>query len=582
MNTQLANFAEQKVLIANRGEIAVRIIRCCQDLGARAIAVYAEADINSQHVQLADEAYALHGRSANESYLDIDKIIALAERSGATMVHPGYGFLSERREFADRVQQAGLIWVGPNPETIDILGDKVQARQLAQSVGAPLAQGTDHPVETVQEVIDFAQQVGPPIAIKAAFGGGGRGLKVAWDIATIGELYESAVREAEAAFGRGECFVEQYLSNPRHIEVQILADKFGKVVVLGTRDCSLQRRNQKLVEEAPAPFINEEQRQQFYQAAIDICGKAKYVGAATVEFLLSADHTIAFLEVNTRLQVEHPISEEVTGIDIVEQQMRIALGEPLTLPTYPPLRGHAFEFRINAEDPARGFLPTPGVIQQFNVPTGPGIRIDSGVVAGSNVPGEFDSLLAKLIVYGATREQALCRARRALREFKITGVASVLPFHQAIVNSEAFHQNFSVHTRWIETQSELQLTAQPPVRAKNNAPLEHFCVEIDGQQHDLGLPTALFKCLSIGAEVDEARVDPALSKPDNQVVSPMAGMLHSWSVTDGDWVEADQVIGIVEAMKMELQLIAPRSGYFKAQQPAGAMLQAEQVLATLE
>ncbi|NHT75879.1 ATP-grasp domain-containing protein, partial [Rhizobiaceae bacterium CRRU44] len=438
----------KKVLIANRGEIAVRIIRACRDYGVGSVAVYADCDIDALHVRLADEAYGLDGDRPADSYLDIDKLIAIAKRSGADAVHPGYGFLSERAEFARAVQEAGLIWIGPDPEVIEALGDKVQARRIATSVGAPLVAGSDGPVETAAEVIAFADAHGLPVAIKAAHGGGGRGLKVAWKREEIADLYESAVREATAAFGRGECFLERFLDRPRHIEAQVLADRHGHVVVLGTRDCSLQRRNQKLVEEAPAPFLSDAQRDEIHQSAAKICKAAGYTGAGTVEFLLGVDGTISFLEVNTRLQVEHPVTEETTGIDLVVEQLRIADGLPLAFTEPPEPRGHSIEFRINAEDPGRGFLPTPGVITEFSPPSGPGIRLDSGVVTGSTVPGTFDSLTSKLIVTGANREQALARARRALAEFRIEGIATVLPFHRAAIDTADFRGDagFKVHT----------------------------------------------------------------------------------------------------------------------------------------
>ena len=474
----------KKVLIANRGEIAVRIARACRDYGVTSVAVYANADIDALHVRHADEAYALDGERPADTYLNIDKLLAIAKRAGADAVHPGYGFLSERADFARAVQGAGLIWIGPNPETIDVLGDKVEARKLAQQVGAPLVAGTPGPVQSAAEVLAFAEQHGLPIAIKAAFGGGGRGMKVAWRMDEVAELYASAVREAEAAFGRGECFVEQFLDRPRHIEAQVIADSHGNVVVVGTRDCSLQRRNQKLVEEAPAPFITDEQRQRIHQSAHAICAKAGYVGAGTVEYLLSADGTLSFLEVNTRLQVEHPVTEETAGVDLVIEQLRIADGLPLSFSETPTPRGHSFEFRINAEDAGKGFLPTPGKISEFRAPSGPGVRLDSGVESGSMVPGTFDSMMAKLIVTGATREQAITRARRALAEFKIDGIASVLPFHRAVMDHADFiGGHFAVHTRWIETDFAKQITLAPrTLPVAGEAVLRTF-IEIDGKRH---------------------------------------------------------------------------------------------------
>ena len=423
----------KKVLIANRGEIAVRIVRACADYGVESVAVYADVDLNALHVRLADEAYGLDGTRPADTYLNVEKLLAIAARCGADAVHPGYGFLSESADFARAVIDAGLIWIGPPPAAIEALGNKVRAREIAHEVGAPRVAGTVGPVANAQEVVAFAEQHGLPIAIKAAYGGGGRGLKVAWRLEDVADLFESAVREAVTAFGRGECFVEQFLDRSRHVEAQVIADQHGHVVVLGTRDCSLQRRHQKLVEEAPAPFLSDAQRERIHSAAQAICQRAGYVGAGTVEFLLGASGTISFLEVNTRLQVEHTVTEETTGVDLVVEQLRIADGLPLSVLETPVPRGHAFEFRINAEDVGRGFLPTPGTVVVFEPPSGPGVRVDSGVVAGSTVPGSFDSLMAKLVVTGATRAQAIARARRALKEFRIEGVASVLPFHRAVL-----------------------------------------------------------------------------------------------------------------------------------------------------
>ncbi|MDC9615151.1 biotin carboxylase N-terminal domain-containing protein [Xenorhabdus khoisanae] len=579
----------KKVLIANRGEIAVRIIRACHDYGVQAIAVYADADINAQHVQLADEAYALGGNSPTETYLNIPRLLAVAKQSGATMVHPGYGFLSERAEFARAVIGAGLTWIGPNPETIDELGDKVKARKIAQKVGAPLVVGTSGPVKDAQEVIAFAEQHGLPIAIKAAFGGGGRGLKVAWRMDEVAELYHSAVREATAAFGRGECFIEQFLDKPRHIEAQVIADKQGNVVVLGTRDCSLQRRNQKLVEEAPAPFLSQEQRERIHQSAKAICAEANYVGAGTVEFLLSADGTLSFLEVNTRLQVEHPVTEETTGIDLVIEQLRVAEGHSLSIQETPVPRGHSFEFRINAEDAGKGFLPTSGTIIEFTPPSGPGIRLDSGVVNGSTIPATFDSLMAKLIVTGATREQAIVRARRALKEFKIRGVASVLPFHQAVMEHPDFvsGDKFNVHTRWIETDFVNELEAslrQLPIGDKN---ITRTFIEIDGRRHELGLPADLLAGLAHSAPVGEQQSSPSaitekLPEDPRQVKAPISGILHSWMVKEGAQVKDGDVIAVMEAMKMEVQINAHRSGKITFCAQAGDYQDAESVLANIE
>ncbi|MCW2294434.1 acetyl-CoA/propionyl-CoA carboxylase biotin carboxyl carrier protein [Pseudomonas sp. BIGb0408] len=575
----------KKVLIANRGEIVVRIARACRDQGIGSVAVYGNADIDALHVRQADEAYALDGERPADTYLDIGKLLAIAKRAGADAVHPGYGFLSERADFARAVQDAGLIWIGPNPETIDVLGDKVEARKLAQQVGAPLVAGTPGPVQSAAEVLAFAEQHGLPIAIKAAFGGGGRGMKVAWRMDEVAELYASAVREAEAAFGRGECFVEQFLDRPRHIEAQVIADTHGNVVVVGTRDCSLQRRNQKLVEEAPAPFISDEQRQRIHQAAHDICAKAGYVGAGTVEFLLSADGTLSFLEVNTRLQVEHPVTEETTGIDLVIEQLRVADGLPLSFSETPTPRGHSFEFRINAEDAGKGFLPTPGQIAAFRPPSGPGVRLDSGVESGSKVPGTFDSMMAKLIVTGATREQAIARARRALAEFQIEGIASVLPFHQAVMAHDDFTgpERFAVHTRWIETDFAEQITLAPRTLPAADAAVLRTFIEIDGKRHELGLPSALLQGLTPLAGGTQAA--PQAAPPtaeEGLVTAPISGNLHAWLVEDGTQVKAGDVIAVMEAMKMETQITAPVSGTLTIREQAGAYLDAGVALAKLE
>ncbi|SCB98134.1 acetyl-CoA/propionyl-CoA carboxylase, biotin carboxylase, biotin carboxyl carrier protein [Gilliamella bombicola] len=571
-----------KVLIANRGEIAVRIIRACRDMGFLSIAIYADADIDALHVQMADEAYGLAGNIPCETYLDIDKIIAIAKKSGATMVHPGYGFLSERVEFAKAVQDAGLIWVGPNPETIEILGDKVKARQLALQVGAPLVVGTKDPVKDAKEALEFAQTYGLPIAIKAAFGGGGRGLKVAWQMDEVEELYHSAVREATAAFGRGECFLEQFLHNPRHVEAQVIADKLGHIVVVGTRDCSLQRRNQKLIEESPAPFISEQLNQQIMQASIAICAKANYVGVGTVEFLLSQDGKLSFLEVNTRLQVEHPVTEETTGIDLVAEQLRIAQGLPLSIDKTPTPRSHAIEFRINAEDAANGFLPAAGTITRFDAPSGPGVRLDSGVVTGSTIPATFDSLMAKLIVVGNNREHAIARARRALAEFAIEGVASVLPFDRAVIEHPDFCDDFNVHTRWIET--EFTATIEPAKRQipQKEVTLTHTFIEIDGKRCKLGLPAQLLAGFSLKKDdsLDASScVKETLS--DLIVLSPVSGNLFKWVVNDHQSVNEGDVIAIMEAMKMEVQVIAHRGGTLKRTIQEGDYINAGDAIAEI-
>ncbi|MFT4128795.1 acetyl/propionyl/methylcrotonyl-CoA carboxylase subunit alpha [Labrys sp. (in: a-proteobacteria)] len=572
----------KKVLIANRGEIAVRVIRACADYGVASVAVYADADIDALHARIADEAYGLGGDKPAETYLDIDKLIAIARRSGADAVHPGYGFLSERAGFAQAVIDAGLTWIGPPPSAIEQLGDKVQARKLALAVGAPLVAGTADPVGGPDEVLAFAEEHGLPIAIKAAFGGGGRGLKVAWRMDEVAELFDSAVREAVTAFGRGECFVEQYLDRPRHIEAQVIADSHGHVVVVGTRDCSLQRRNQKLVEEAPAPFLSEEQRARIHQAARDICAKAGYVSAGTVEFLLSASGAISFLEVNTRLQVEHPVTEETAGIDLVVEQLRVADGHPLSITETPAPRGHALEFRINAEDVGRGFLPAPGLITAFEPPSGPGIRLDTGVAAGSTIPGSFDSLMAKLIVTGATRGEAVARARRALAEFRIEGVASVLPFHRTVIGHTDFtgEQDFKVHTRWIETDFAATLAAATRPEPLPAATLLRTAVEIDGRRVTLGLPPALLGGLQAVPSAAPAIAAPAESSHD-AVMAPMAGTLRSWQVEDGAEVAEGDVVAVMEAMKMEMQIKAHRAGKLAQEIEAGTTVTAGMVMARI-
>jgi acetyl-CoA/propionyl-CoA carboxylase, biotin carboxylase, biotin carboxyl carrier protein len=568
----------KKVLIANRGEIAVRIVRACQDYGLQSVAVYADPDMDALFVTLADEAYGLGGSRPAETYLDIHKLIDIARRSGADAVHPGYGFLSERAEFARAVQEAGLIWIGPDPHVIEALGDKVEARRIALSVGAPLVAGSDGPVETAEEVLAFAREHGLPVAIKAAHGGGGRGLKVAWKMEEVAELYHSAVREAKAAFGRGECFLERFLDRPRHIEAQVLADKHGNVLVLGTRDCSLQRRNQKLVEEAPAPFLSHAQRQSIHDAARRICAAAGYTGAGTVEFLLGVDGTISFLEVNTRLQVEHPVTEETTGIDLVIEQFRIAEGKALEVLETPAPRGHSIEFRINAEDPGRGFLPTPGAITRFDPPSGPGVRLDTGVIAGSTVPGTFDSLMAKLIVTGATREQALARARRALAEFAIEGVATVLPFHRAAMESADFtgEDGFRVHTRWIETDFAEPLALAGRPEPLSDSALIRTHVEIDGKRHALAIPAMLLAGLTNMSGAVAGKSEPAASNAadSSRITAPISGTLQAFKVEDGASVEEGQLIAVMEAMKMETQVTAARAGRVKLIAAAGAYFQA--------
>lgn len=567
-----------RILIANRGEIAVRVIRACRDEGIAALAIYADADRDALFVRMADEAYALHGDRPAETYLDADKIIAIARRAGADAIHPGYGFLSERADFARAVQAAGLIWIGPDPAVIEALGDKIGARRIAEAVGAPLVAGSPGPVETPADALAFARANGLPIAIKAAFGGGGRGMKVAWRLEEVEELFASATREAETAFGRGECFIEQFLDRPRHIEAQVLADRHGTVKVLGTRDCSLQRRNQKLVEEAPAPFLTEAQRDRIHQSARAICAHAGYSGAGTVEFLLSGNGTLSFLEVNTRLQVEHPVTEETTGIDIVRAMIRVARGERLADDSVPAPRGHSIEFRINAEDPARGFLPTPGPIALWDAPSGPGIRMDSGVATGSVVPGSFDSLMGKLIVTGATRAEALARAARALAEFRIDGVASVLPFHRAVVAQPDFRAEageFRVHTRWIETDFAEALAetlvAHPRVTPADTAPMLRLSVEIDGKRHELGLPAGLLSALP-AAGAGAAPSSVAAEADANLVPAPVPGTLQLWQVEDGALVQSGEVIAVMEAMKMETRVEAPHAGRLTRLAEAGTAL----------
>jgi acetyl-CoA/propionyl-CoA carboxylase biotin carboxyl carrier protein len=556
-----------KVLVANRGEIAVRVIRACRDARIASVAVYAEPDANAPFVRLADEAFALGGSTPGESYLNIPKIIEIAEKSGADAVHPGYGFLSENADFAQAVLDAGLIWIGPSPEAIRDLGDKVTARHIATRAGAPLVPGTKDPVSGADEVVAFAEKHGLPVAIKAAFGGGGRGLKVARTLEEIPELYASAVREAESAFGRGECFVERYLDRPRHVEAQVLADKHGNVIVAGTRDCSLQRRHQKLVEEAPAPFLTEEQRKTIHEAARSICREAGYYGAGTVEFLVGQDGTISFLEVNTRLQVEHPVTEETTGLDLVREQFRIAAGEELQLTEDPEPRGHSFEFRINGEDAGRNFLPTPGTITRFEPPQGPGVRVDSGVETGTVVGGQFDSMLAKLIVTGADREQALERARRALAEMVVEGIATVLPFHRTVVEDPAFTgaDGFTVHTRWIETEFENNIEPfSGGAEAEEPEPRQTIVVEVGGRRLEVSLP-AEFAAASAAAP---AKAKPrkrtagkkAAAPSGDAVTAPMQGTLVKVAVSEGDQVKAGDMVAVLEAMKMENPVNAHKDG----------------------
>ncbi len=585
--------AVTKVLVANRGEIAVRVIRAARDEGITSVAVYADPDRDALHVRMADEAFALGGETAAESYLVMDRILDAATRSGADAIHPGYGFLSENAEFAQRVVDAGITWIGPSPAAISQLGDKVQARHIAERVGAPLVPGTKDPAESVQEVIDFAQEFGLPIAIKAAFGGGGRGIKVVRSHEEIPELFDSAVREATAAFGRGECFVERFLDAPRHVETQCLADAHGNVVVVSTRDCSLQRRNQKLVEEAPAPFLTEEQNRRLYESSKAILREAGYEGAGTCEFLVGQDGTISFLEVNTRLQVEHPVSEEVTGIDLVREQFRIARGEALGYGD-PEVRGHSFEFRINGEDAGRGFMPAPGTVQTLKLPSGPGVRVDSGIEAGEVVGGNFDSMLAKLIVSGASREQALQRARRALSEMVIEGMPTVLPFHAAVVADPAFapaEGPFSVHTRWIETEFTNTIApwkgAADPLAEEDSR--QRITVEVGGRRLEVVLPAGL------GATTNGKPAAPAKSKKSSraragkaavsgdELTSPMQGTIVKVAVSEGDTVAEGDLIVVLEAMKMEQPLTAHKAGTLSGLTAApGDTVSAGSVIATIQ
>ena len=557
-----------KVLVANRGEIAVRVIRACRDAGLASVAVYADPDRDALPARLADEAYALGGETSADTYLRIDKLLDVAARAGADAVHPGYGFLSENAEFAQAVLDAGLTWIGPSPQAIRDLGDKAVARHIAERAGAPLVAGTKDPVSGADEVVAFAKEHGLPIAIKAVYGGGGRGMKIAREMGEVADLYESAVREAISAFGRGECFVERYLDRSRHVEAQVLADQHGNVIVVGTRDCSLQRRNQKLVEEAPAPFLTDEQRATIHASAKAICREAEYHGAGTVEYLVGADGVISFLEVNTRLQVEHPVTEETSGIDLVREQFRIAEGEPLRFTEDPTPRGHAFEFRINGEDPGRNFLPAPGTITNYREPAGPGVRVDAGVEPNSVIGGAFDSLLAKLIVHGESREEALARARRALDEYVVDGMATALPFHRAVVRDEAFTSSpFTIFTRWIETEFDNQI---PPFTgaaeaAEEAEPRETIVVEVGGKRLEVSLPSG-FGAAGGGGGARKAAPKRSAGKKGaaavtgDSLTAPMQGTIVKVAAAEGDVVEAGQTIVVLEAMKMEQPLTAHKAG----------------------
>ncbi|MDJ0001135.1 MULTISPECIES: acetyl/propionyl/methylcrotonyl-CoA carboxylase subunit alpha [Nocardiaceae] len=564
-----------KVLVANRGEIAVRVIRAAADAGLASVAVYAEPDADAPFVRLADEAFALGGQTSAESYLVIDKILDAAAKSGADAIHPGYGFLSENADFAQAVIDAGLIWIGPSPQSIRDLGDKVTARHIAARAKAPSVPGTSEPVKDADEILAFVDEHGLPIAIKAAFGGGGRGMKVARTREEIPELFDSATREAVAAFGRGECFVERYLDKPRHVEAQVIADQHGNVIVAGTRDCSLQRRFQKLVEEAPAPFLTDAQRKEIHSSAKAICLEAGYYGAGTVEYLVGQDGLVSFLEVNTRLQVEHPVTEETSGIDLVLQQFRIANGEELTITEDPEPRGHSFEFRINGEDAGRGFLPAPGPVTTFTAPSGPGVRVDSGVESGSVIGGQFDSMLAKLIVTGATREEALARSRRALAEFTVDGLATVIPFHAAVVSDPAFigdGDSFSVHTRWIETEWDNQVppfTAGQPIDDDEALPRQSVIVEVGGRRVEVSLPGELTLGGGSGGNAGAVRRKPkartrggagAGAASGDSVTAPMQGTVVKVAVDEGQEVAAGDLVAVLEAMKMENPVTAHKAG----------------------
>ncbi|MDN6137167.1 acetyl/propionyl/methylcrotonyl-CoA carboxylase subunit alpha [Corynebacterium sp.] len=559
-----------KVLIANRGEIAVRIIRAARDADIASVAVYAEPDANAPFVELADEAFALGGQTSAESYLAIDKVLDAAQKSGANAVHPGYGFLAENAEFAQAVIDAGLIWIGPSPQSIADLGDKVTARHIAERAEAPMTPGTKDPVADAAEVEAFAEEFGLPIAIKAAFGGGGRGMKVAYEKSEVAELFESATREAISAFGRGECFVERYLDKARHVEAQVLADQHGNVIVAGTRDCSLQRRFQKLVEEAPAPFLTDEQRASIHESAMRICREAGYYGAGTVEYLVGSDGLISFLEVNTRLQVEHPITEETTGLDLVREQFRIAEGQELRIKEDPAPRGHAFEFRINGEDAAAGFMPAPGTVTRYEEPAGPGVRVDSGMRVGSVIGGQFDSMLGKLIVWGETREEALARSRRALSEYKVEGMPTVIPFHQAITADPAFigdGESFDIYTKWIEEEwkNEVPAYVDPAEAAEESdeLPAQKYVVEVDGRRVEVALPGNLVVGGGAAPRKKSKKRRGAGGKAavsGDTVVAPMQGTVIKVNVENGQEIEEGEVIVVLEAMKMENPVKAHKSG----------------------
>ncbi|OHO30467.1 acetyl/propionyl-CoA carboxylase subuit alpha [Corynebacterium sp. HMSC034B08] len=572
------------VLIANRGEIAVRIARTARDLGIRSIAVYSEPDTGALHTQVADEAYLLPGKTSAETYMNIPALIEIAHRAGADCLHPGYGFLSENADFARTVEQAGLTWIGPSPDAIELLGDKLSARALAVEANAPLAPGTGEPLETWEEARDFAEEHGMPIAIKAAFGGGGRGLKVVFDEADIEEGFASAGREAREAFGRGECYVEKFLTHPRHVEAQVLADAHGNVAVLGTRDCSTQRRFQKLIEEAPAPFLTDEQRTAIEEGAREIIRKANYQSAGTVEYIVSEDGTVSFLEVNTRVQVEHPVTEVVTGVDIIAEQFRIADGLPLSFvdgdSVDPQINGHAFEFRINAEDVTNGFAPSPGTVTRFDAPTGPGVRVDTGVITGGQIPPYYDSLMGKLIIWGPDRATALRRAAQSLSEFTIEGVRTVIPFHRdMVVAPELTGDTLDVYTDWVDHNYS-------PSQRHNNVDIEHIyderrnvVVEIDGKLHTIGFPVALLG--TGGGNAAPAEASTPASDAAGAVTTKYEATIVEWLVADGDVVAKGDPIATIEAMKMESQIKATRDGQISLAAQQGERVKANATIATI-
>lgn len=559
-----------KVLVANRGEIAVRVIRAAKDAGIPSVAVYAEPDAEAPFVHLADEAFALGGQTSADSYLNFDKILDAAKKSGANAIHPGYGFLSENGDFAEAVENAGLIWIGPSPDSIRKLGDKVTARHIALAANAPMAPGTKEPVKDADEVVEFAKEHGLPIAIKAAFGGGGRGMKVAHSLDEVRDLYDSAVRESMAAFGRSECFVERYLDKARHVECQVVADMHGNYVVVSTRDCSLQRRFQKLVEEAPAPFLTDEQNERLHQSAKDICREAGYYGAGTVEYMVADDGLISFLEVNTRLQVEHPVSEEVTGWDLVQEQFRIAEGKELSRKEDPIPNGHAIEFRINGEDPGSNFMPAPGTVTKYIEPSGPGVRMDSGINEGEVIGGQFDSMLAKLIVWGKDRDQALARSARALDEYQVEGLATVIPFDRHIVKNPAFvgdGSSFDVYTKWIE-QEWMETNPIEPYAGDTDAdedttPSQKVVVEIDGRRVEVALPGDLALGGGNGGakkKKSKKRRGGGKAVSGDAVVAPMQGTIIKVNVEEGQEVQEGETVVVLEAMKMENPVKATKSG----------------------